>query len=89
MWESLLEILNPVAPECGPSTSPPSEIHEHTLFCDKSPIEEIPSFSEFEGLHSLDTNLFDVNHSHKHPPVYHAVQYLHYSYNETLYDNPK
>jgi hypothetical protein len=89
MWESLSEILNPVAPECEPSTVSPSEIHEHTLVCYESPIEEIPSFSESEDLHSLDTNLFDVNHSHKHPHVYHAVQYLHYSYNETLNGEPK
>jgi hypothetical protein len=76
MGESLPEILNPLAPECEPSIVSPSENHEHTLVCDESPIEEIPSFSESEDLHSLYTNMFDDNHSHEHPPVYHVVHTL-------------
>ena len=35
------------------------------------------SVSEFKDLHSLYTNVFDDNHPHDHPPVYHAIHSLH------------
>ena len=45
----------------------------------ESPIEEVPSFSESEDLHSLYINLFDDDHSHEHPHVYHVVHSPHFS----------
>jgi hypothetical protein len=44
---------------------------KHNEFAD--PHEEILSFSEYEDLHALDTNLFDVGNPHEHPPSHHAT----------------
>jgi hypothetical protein len=41
MGESLPEILNPLDPECEPSSVSPLENHEYTLVCNKYLIEEI------------------------------------------------
>jgi hypothetical protein len=81
MGESLPEDFNPLSPECEPYNVSPSENHEHNLFYVESPIEEIPSFSESQNIHSLYKKLFDANQSHEHPLVYHVVQLVHFYFN--------
>jgi hypothetical protein len=60
------------------------ENHEYALVCEKSPTEEIQSFSEYEDLYSLYTNMFDDDHLHEHPQAYHAVESLHFSFNDKI-----
>ena len=48
------------------------------------PHEEISSFSEYEDLHALDTNLFDVGNPHEHPLDHNVAQIVRCSYNKTL-----
>jgi hypothetical protein len=76
-------------PEFEPYIISPLENHDYILVCNKPLIEEILSFSKFEDIHSLYTNLFDDNHLHEYPLVYHPIQYLQYYYNATLNDQPK
>jgi hypothetical protein len=52
-------------------------------------MEETSSFSISKYFHSLYTNLFDVDHTHKKPSVYHTIHSSHYSFSdETLNDIP-
>jgi len=87
--DSLSEILDPSTFECELFIFPLSENHEYKIVCDEFPVEGIPSSSEFEDLHVLHTNLFDNDHPHEKPSIYHAIHSLHYSFsNETLNDIP-